>query len=174
MISSACHLSIIAVRGTVVFPLAPSFGATGNIPQPWADIQCFFNVSAPRFPLAQEPHPVPQASPIPAPAEKAMAGIGAVLTCRKGGPRRLCTPLQTQSLWDKKSGAALFGAAAVTSLVHLSVPPSAAPARSAGPGLCIRSLSGPAGALSAGRCPAPGLPPENSLVPGRAPLALPE
>ena len=52
-----------------------------------------------RFPLAQEAHPVPQAPSIPAPAEKAVAGIGAVLTCRGDGPGRwLCSLFQTRGL----------------------------------------------------------------------------
>ena len=76
-----------------------------------------------RFAPDQEAHPVSQAPPIPAPAEKAVTGVGAVLTCRGDGPGRwLCSLFQTRGLWDKKSGAALFGAAAVTSLVHPSVP----------------------------------------------------
>ena len=144
--------------GTAVFP--PCSALRSSI----------FHCVTGRFALAQEAYPVSQAPPIPAPAEKAVTGVGAVLTCRGDGPGRwLCSLFQTRGLWDKKSGASLFGAAAVTSLVHPSVLPSAAPAGPAGPGLCIRFLSGPAGARSAGRCPAPGLPPENSPLPGRAP-----
>ena len=144
--------------GTAVFP--PCSALRSSI----------FHCVTGRFPLAQEAYPVSQAPPIPAPAEKAVTGVGAVLTCRGDGPGCwLCSLFQTRGLWDKKSGAALFGAAAVTSLVHPSVPPSVAPAGPAGPGPYILFLSGPAGARSAGRCPAPGLPPENSPLPGRAP-----